>query len=52
MKQLNVLRSGTERGDYEFNSRLLRIYLRLKSAEIDDSGRSLVGDQEAAPDES
>ncbi len=32
MKKLNVLRSGEERGEYVFNSRLVRLYIGLKSA--------------------
>lgn len=31
MKKLNVLRSGGESGEYVFNSRLVQLYIRLKS---------------------
>jgi len=31
MKKLNVLKSGDERGEYVFNSRLVRLYMLLKS---------------------
>ncbi|MGB9720293.1 MAG: BREX system ATP-binding domain-containing protein [bacterium] len=33
MKKLNVLRSGSERGEYVFISRLVRLYIQLKSLE-------------------
>lgn len=33
MKKLNVLKSGDERGEYTFNSRLVRLYVLLKSLE-------------------
>ncbi|MFA5863528.1 MAG: ATP-binding protein [Phycisphaerae bacterium] len=33
MKKLNVLKSGKERGEYIFQSRLVRLYINLKSLE-------------------
>jgi len=33
MKELNVLKSGDERGEYIFNNRLVRLYIRLNSLE-------------------
>ncbi len=33
MKKLNVLRSGEELGEYIFNSRVVKLYMRLKSIE-------------------
>jgi AAA ATPase domain len=34
MKKLNVLRAGDEMGEYVFNSRLVRLYVRFNSAQI------------------
>ncbi len=34
MKKLNVLKSGSERGEYVFNSRLVRLYIRFNSLNI------------------
>ncbi len=31
MKKLNVLKSGTERGEYIFSNRLIRLYIRMNS---------------------
>lgn len=38
MKKLNVLKSGDGRGEYVFNSRLVRLYLLLNSFEKQPSG--------------
>jgi hypothetical protein len=35
MKRLKVIRSGYDRGEYIFNSRLVRTYLLLKSSKLD-----------------
>lgn len=40
MKTLNVLRSGEVQGEYIFNMQLVRIYLLMKSAELQTKARA------------